>query len=98
MNKRIVKEVIKEFQEWELPEALPREIDVPSSPQKIIAIVGPRRSGKTYLLFWLIKKLLSENISAEQIIYFNFDDPRLLPCDAKDIELILEAYRELYPE
>lgn len=98
MNKRIVKEVIKEFQEWELPEVLPREIDVPSSPQKIIAIIGPRRSGKTYLLFWLIKKLLSENISAEQIIYFNFDDPRLLPCDAKDIELILEAYRELYPE
>jgi len=30
MDKRIVKEVIKEFQEWELPEALPREIDVPS--------------------------------------------------------------------
>ncbi len=28
MNKRIAKEVIKEFQEWELPEALPREIDV----------------------------------------------------------------------
>jgi predicted AAA+ superfamily ATPase len=98
MNKRIVKEVIKEFQEWELPEVLPREIDAPLSSQKIIAIVGPRRSGKTYLLFWLIKKLLSGNISAEQIIYFNFDDPRLLPSDAKDIELILEAYRELYPE
>jgi len=98
MDKRIVKEVIKEFQEWELPEALPREIDVPSSSQKIIAIVGPRRSGKTYLLFWLIKKLISENISVEQIIYFSFDDPRLLPCDAKGIELILEAYRELYPE
>ncbi len=28
MNKRIVKEAIKEFQEWELPEVLPREIDV----------------------------------------------------------------------
>lgn len=98
MNKEIIKEVIKEFQEGELPEILPREIDIPLSSQKIIAIIGPRRSGKTYLLFLLIKKLLSQKISPEQIIYINFDDPRLLPCDANGIELILQAYRELYPE
>jgi predicted AAA+ superfamily ATPase len=98
MEKGTIKEVIKEFQDGELPEILPREIDVPLSSQKIIAIVGPRRSGKTYLLFLLIKKLLSKNISPEQIVYINFEDPRILPCDAKGIELILEAYRELYPE
>jgi len=34
----------------------------------------------------------------ERILYINFDDPRLLPSDAKNIELILESYRELYPE
>jgi len=38
VNKRIVKEVIKEFQEWELPEVLTREIDIPSSSQKIILL------------------------------------------------------------
>ncbi|MFZ6016386.1 MAG: ATP-binding protein [Nitrospirota bacterium] len=75
-----------------------REVDVPLSSQKIIAIVGPRRSGKTYLLFLVIKRLLSQGLSPEQIIYLNFDDPRLLPCDANGIELILQAYRELYPE
>lgn len=98
MEKGTIKEVIKEFQESGLPEVLPREIEVPLSSQKIIAIVGPRRSGKTYLLFLLIKKLHSQNISPEQIVYINFEDPRLLPCDAKGMELILEAYRELYPE
>ncbi len=98
MNKGIIKEAIKEFQEGELPELLQREVDIPLSSQKIIAIVGPRRSGKTYLLFSLIKKLVSQKISPEQIIYLNFDDPRLLPCDANSIELILQAYRELYPE
>ncbi|MEW6676102.1 MAG: ATP-binding protein [Nitrospirota bacterium] len=77
---------------------LPREVDIPLSSQKIIAIVGPRRSGKTYLLFLVIKRLLSQGLSPEQIIYLNFDDPRLLPCDANGIELILQAYRELYPE
>ncbi|MGB7295576.1 MAG: ATP-binding protein [Candidatus Aminicenantales bacterium] len=98
MEKGTVKEVIKEFQESGLPEVLPREIEVPLSSHKIIAIVGPRRSGKTYLLFLLIKKLHSRNISPEQIVYINFEDPRLLPCDAKGMEFILEAYGELYPE
>lgn len=97
MDKTAVKELIKEFQERELPEILPREIDVPLSSQKIVALVGPRRSGKTYLLFLLIKKLRSQNIAQEKIVYINFEDPRLLPCDAKGMELILDAYRELYP-
>jgi hypothetical protein len=98
LDKEIIKEVIRESQEQELPELFQREIEIPLSSQKIVAIVGPRRSGKTYLLFSLIKKLYYQNIPREQIIYINFDDPRLLPCDSKDIELILQAYRELYPE
>lgn len=98
MNKEVMKEAIKEFQEGELPELIQREINIPLSSSKIISIVGPRRSGKTYLLFALMKRLLSQNISKEQIIYLNFDDPRFLPCDASGIELALRAYRELYPE
>ena len=98
MNKEILKEVIKEFQEGELPEVVEREIDVPLSSSKIISIVGPRRSGKTYFLFVIIKRLFSQGISKDKIIYLSFDDPRLLPCDAKGMELILEAYRELFPE
>lgn len=98
MNKEVVKGVIREFQEGELPEVVPREVDIPLSSQKIVAIVGPRRSGKTYLLFSLMKKLQSLGIPRERIVYLSFDDPRLLPCRAADMELILEAYRELYPE
>ena len=98
MNKEIVKQAIKESQEGKLPELIQREVNIPLSSPKIISIVGPRRSGKTYLLFGLIKRLLSQNTSPEQIIYLNFDDPRLLPCDANGIELILQSYRELYPE
>lgn len=98
MNKGVIKEAIKEFQGGELPELIERGVNIPLSSRKIISIVGPRRSGKTYLLFGLMKRLLSQNILQEQIVYLNFDDPRLLPCDASGIELILQAYRELYPE
>ena len=38
-----------------------------------IAVSGIRRSGKTYLLFQLIKKLLNEG---KDVAYINFEDPR----------------------
>lgn len=98
MNKETIKQVIKESQKAAFPKIVPREIEIPLSSQKIITITGPRRSGKTFLLFLLIKKLINQGILPERILYINFDDPRLLPSDAKNIELILESYRELYPE
>ncbi len=96
MNKEIIKEAILEFQEERLPDLIEREIDIPLSSSKIISIFGPRRSGKTSLLFALMKKPLSQNILREQIIYLNFDDPRFLPCDANGMELILQAYQESF--
>jgi len=98
MNKEVIKQVIKESQEFRFPKIVPREVEIPLSSEKIIAITGPRRSGKTYLLFLLINKLISKRISPERILYINFDDPRLLPSNAQDIETVLEGYRELYPE
>ena len=98
MDKEILKQVIVESQESKLPEILPRDIEIPLSSQKIITITGPRRVGKTYLVLYLIRNLIQQGIPRERIIYINFDDPRLLPFSAKDMELILEAYQELYPE
>jgi len=97
-TKTLIKQVIKEFQETLLPEVFPRELELPLRREKIIALTGPRRSGKTYLLFGLMKKLRSEGVRSERIIYLNFEDPRLLPFDGEDFEVFYEAYRELYPE
>jgi predicted AAA+ superfamily ATPase len=98
MNKETIKQVIIESQENVFPKMVPREIEIPLSSKKIITITGPRRSGKTFLFFLLIKKLIAKGISINRILYINFDDPRLLPSNSQDIELILESYRELYPE
>ncbi len=98
IEKGLVKEIIREWQEAELPQVLPRTIEIPTSVNKIIAIVGPRRSGKTYLLFWLAKELISKGVPREKIIYVNFEDPRLLPFEARNFEVILDSYRKLYPE
>ncbi|MFC1546794.1 AAA family ATPase, partial [bacterium] len=95
--KEIIKQVIRESQEILYPPLFQREIKIPLKSNKIISIIGPRRSGKTYLLYLLIKDLKNKGISNERIIYINFDDPRLLPFNSKGLELILESYRELYP-
>lgn len=98
MNKEILKQIIKEYQEFKIPKIVPRDIDLPLRSRKIVTITGPRRSGKTYLLFFQIKKLMKQGIPPERIIYVNFDDPRLLPFAAKDLESLLESFWELYPE
>ncbi len=98
MNKEIIKTVIREFQERELPEIFPREIEIPLNSSKITAITGPRRSGKTYLFYSLIKKLIENGTPFQQILYISFDDPRLLPIDSSGLEMILESFKELYPE
>jgi len=98
MNKETIKQVIVESQENVFPKMVSREIEIPLSSKKIITITGPRRSGKTFLLFLLMKKLIGKGISINRLLYINFDDPRLLPSNSQDIELILESYRELYPE
>ncbi|MBC7195445.1 MAG: AAA family ATPase [Caldisericia bacterium] len=98
MNKELIKTVIVEYQEREIPWLIERDIDIPLESNKIIAITGPRRSGKTYLMFQIMKKLFEKNINKEQILFLSFDDPRILPIDSKGIELIFEAYRELYPD
>lgn len=98
MDKTIIKRVILESQEKNLPWLIERDLNVNIKTKKIIAITGPRRSGKTYFLFQIMKMLLKNGVSRKQILYINFDDPRLLPMDSIGIELIYESYKELYPD
>jgi predicted AAA+ superfamily ATPase len=99
--KEAFKLIIKEFHETLLPDFIPRRLDVElsifsSSVKKVITIIGPRRAGKTTLLFQLMKKLLEGKTDIADIIYVNFEDERILPLRAEELHLILDAYFELY--
>jgi len=93
--KSILKRIIKDFHVRWIPKYHPREIDVPSGIQKIITLVGPRRSGKTYMLFQTMDRLIKSGVSKEQILYLNFEDERI-ELDGQ-YDTIFEAYLELYP-
>ncbi len=95
--KEIIKEVIIEFQHQELPETKPRRTQTPINSGSIITVIGVRRSGKTYLLYNTIKQLLKNKITKEKIIYINFEDERL-SLQSDELDLIVQAYYELFPE
>ncbi len=99
--KDLIKDIILSFQrEFQHLSPLPRLLKVPVhlSTDKAITIYGPRRAGKTYYLFWLIKQQLEANVwKIEDIIYVNFEDNRLLDLEAAELDLILQSYFELFP-
>ena len=90
------KRLITDFIESSNKDILSRDIPIPLNSKKIISLVGVRRSGKSSILFDIINKL-RDNITKENIIYINFEDDRLYPLTLKDLDDLLEAYFELYP-
>ncbi|MHA1470807.1 MAG: ATP-binding protein, partial [Candidatus Asgardarchaeia archaeon] len=99
VTKDIFRRIIAEFQQSTLPEIIKRETYYPVlETRKIISVIGPRRSGKTYFLYQIIKELLNKGIDKRKILYINFDDSRLLPLEKGSLDLLQESYFELYPE
>jgi len=99
MKKETLKNVIAEFHETEIPEVIERKIvDVDINVRKIVSIIGPRRCGKTYYLYHLMKTLIHQGVEKKRLLYINFEDERILPFDMREFQLIPEAYYERYPE
>ena len=98
MNKDTIKKIIIEFHESELPEMIQRDSRINIKTNKIITLIGPRRSGKTFFLYNIIKLLENTDVEKKDIVYVNFEDPRIYPFSAKDIDILIEAYLELYPK
>lgn len=96
-RKDLLKTIIKDNQSRKLPEIWTRSKEIPLKSGKIITLSGVRRSGKTYHMFNLIKKLKQEGIDKSKILYVNFEDERL-NLNKDELDLLLKSYRELYPK
>lgn len=96
-GKDLLKTIITDSQSRVIPEVWERMLKIPSDSGKIVTLAGVRRSGKTYHLFNLINQLNTQGVAVEKILYINFEDERL-QLSSKELDLILQAYRELYPQ
>jgi predicted AAA+ superfamily ATPase len=72
-------------------------VELSVDSEKVIALRGVRRSGKSSILLLAMNKLLASGVKTEQILFINFDDKRL-QFEVSDFDLIIQAYRELNPE
>ena len=93
-TKSVFRTLISEWLTREIPDANKRDIEIPLDSIKIITIIGPRRSGKTYCIFYLINQLL-KNIPKKNTLYINFEDERLLNINVNDLDNIITLYNEL---
>jgi len=85
--------IIKDYLEWNV-KLVRRDIkyEIPKI-QRALSIIGPRRSGKTYLMFQISKEL-----EKTRSIYVNFEDPRLTGVNLQDLLKFLDTFYSMFPE
>lgn len=83
----LYKRKIADYLEEKIPETIRRDITVSMNEKlrRAITIVGPRRSGKTYVMFKIINDLL-KSLPKEKTLYLNFEDIDISRLSVKDIK------------
>jgi hypothetical protein len=73
-------------------------LELPLRSNRIVLLRGVRRSGNTSLFYHTMRRLEASGVAREQIIYVNLQDDRLFPIRAEELDLILQAHAELFPD
>ena len=97
MMKEIIKTIIADFHASSTETVFIRDLELPIDSGKVISLIGPRRSGKSFYFLNLMRKLVQSGVKMERILYLNFEDERL-NLQASHLDLVLQAYQELYPD
>lgn len=92
-------EIIRDWNGKEIPKAIHRDIKInlETDIKRAISIIGPRRVGKTYEMFILIK-FIAEKLGKDKTLYINFERADLGIIDYMDLVKMLETYYEIFPE
>lgn len=98
MRKDVIKSLIG-LKQSEMPfSVIHRDKELPINRGKIITIPGVRRCGKSTLMMIAINELLAGGVPVRNILWLGFDDERLNKMTSDDLDEILEAYREMFPD
>jgi len=89
---------------WQLPPSVKREdtdeicryIDT----EEVIVLIGPRRAGKSTILYQVMNKLLEDGIASKAILHINFEEPGLSPhLDTTLLDELYNLYRaKIFPK
>lgn len=93
--KAIVGEWIEQFR---FPELVERVAEYPEVYHlaEILAVVGPRRSGKTFFFFQIIRNLIEKRgVARDQILFVDFEDYRMSYLGRDPAGELLPAFEQL---
>jgi hypothetical protein len=93
----VIERLIDDFHYRPLPPFVRREGTIAVLPGKAATVLGMRRSGKTFMCYQHMADLLAAGTPKDRLLYLNFEDDRLLPMTAGDMDAILETYFRRYP-
>lgn len=98
MDKLYLKSLIA-MRQAEFPtDLITRDMPLPTDLGKIITIPGVRRCGKSSKMEIVVNKLLGDGVERERILWVGFDDERMVKMTSEELNQIIEAYQEMYPE
>jgi predicted AAA+ superfamily ATPase len=97
MNDLVLDELVADAHARTLPALTVRRARLPWVTRKADAIVGMRRTGKTWLMFQRMRELVEAGVPREDLLYVNFEDERLGEVTAADLSKILEAHYRRNP-
>ncbi len=94
VTKNALRTIISQWIQIELPFTIPRKVKIPTDLPVIISILGPRRAGKTFLMYDTIKEILKV-APKENVLYVNFENESLLGLEVIQLNDLLTIFREL---
>lgn len=98
MRKDTIKSLIA-LKQHEMPfDVIHRDKELPINRKKIITIPGVRRCGKSTLMMIAINALIESGVPVQNILWIGFDDERLKRMASDDLDEVIAAYMEMYPD
>jgi predicted AAA+ superfamily ATPase len=97
MDDLLFDEIVADAHARPLPALTPRRAKLPWLARKADAIVGMRRTGKTWLMFQRMRELVDAGTPREDLLYVNFEDERLGLVTAAQLSKIVEAHYRRTP-
>ena len=95
MDKETIKQILIENHEFiSKVELVKRDVFFEEAGNYVL--VGSGRAGKTYCMLQVIKEMLSKGADLSSILYINFEDERLLELKVSELNLIVDAFKELF--
>ena len=97
-RKEVLQGIISTMQR-ELPfQVIDRDLVLPTEGNMLITVTGVRRCGKSSMMKIAANKLINSGIDPRRILWINFDDERLDGMSHEELDEVLQAYREMFPE